>query len=160
MNIKIVPAYDLGEEIKPLFTEYTDLLIENDASFREYLAIQNYDEEVKHLEVKYGMPEGRLYLLYCEDQAAGCIGFRKLDDENCEMKRLYIRPAFRDRKLGSLLVEKLIEEAKISGYRHMLLDTLPFLDCAIQLYRKFGFYEIECYNDSPMETSIFMRLDL
>ena len=64
-------------------------------SFKKYLDIQNYDEEIEHLEMKYGMPYGRLYLIYCDEKLAGCIGLRKIDNQNCEMKRLYIRPEFR-----------------------------------------------------------------
>ena len=160
MNIKIVPAYEHHEEISTLFSEYTNMLIANDESFKKYLDIQNYDAEISHLESKYGMPEGRLYLLYCDEALAGCIGLRKIDHQNCEMKRLYVRPEFRGKRLGNRLVEKIIADAKEIGYSYMLLDTLPFLQSAIHMYQKFGFYEIEKYNDSPMDTSIYMKLDL
>ena len=76
------------------------------------------------------------------------------------MKRLYIRPEFRGQNLGKILVEKIIADAREIGYSYMLLDTLPFLQTAIHMYQKFGFYEIDSYNDSPMDTSIYMRLDL
>lgn len=160
LSIKIVPAYELKEEVRELFSEYTEMLIKNDESFRKYLDIQNYGEEIEHLEMKYGTPYGRLYLIYCDEKLAGCIGLRKIDNQNCEMKRLYIRPEFRGQKLANILVEKIIEDAKEIGYSHMLLDTLPFLESAIHIYKKFGFYEIESYNDSPMDTSIYMRFDL
>ncbi len=160
MNIKIIPAYDHPEEIGTLFSEYTNMLIAGDPSFQEYLDIQNYEEEIKHLEVKYGTPNGRLYLAYYEDQLAGCIGLRKIDDKNCEMKRLYVRPEFRGKHIGNQLIQKIIEDAKVIGYSYMLLDTLPFLESAIHMYKKFGFYEIESYNNSPMDTSIYMKLDL
>ena len=126
MGIKMVYAYNHTEEVSQLFTEYTDMLIENDSSFQKYLDIQNYSEEMEHLESKYGLPEGRLYLVYCDEELAGCIGLRKIDNQNCEMKRLYVRPKFRGRKIGNLLVEKIIDDAKKIGYSHMLLDTLPF----------------------------------
>lgn len=106
------------------------------------------------------MPEGRLYLLFYENKLAGCIGLRKIDEAACELKRLYVRPEYRGKGLSSCLVQKIIEEAKKIGYTFMLLDTLPFLQSAIHLYRKFGFYETECYNDSPMKNSIYMKLDL
>ncbi|WP_251391676.1 GNAT family N-acetyltransferase [Mediterraneibacter agrestimuris] len=160
MSIKIVPAYEQKEDVSVLFSEYTKMLIENDESFKKYLDIQNYDKEINHLEMKYGMPDGRLYLIYCDEKLAGCIGLRKIDDQNCEMKRLYIRPEFRGKKLSSILVEKVIEDAKKIGYSYMLLDTLPFLQSAVHIYKKFGFYEIESYNNSPMDTSIYMKLDL
>lgn len=124
MGIKIVSAYNKTEEVSKLFTEYTDMLIQNDSSFQKYLDIQNYSEEMEHLESKYGFPDGRLYLVYCDEELAGCIGLRKI------------------------------------GYSHMLLDTLPFLKSAIHMYKKYGFYEIDSYNNSPMDTSIYMKLDL
>lgn len=160
MEIKIVPAYKRIEEVSRLFTEYTDMLIKNDSSFQKYLDIQKYDEEIEHLESKYGLPDGRLYLAYCDDELAGCIGMRKIDNQNCEMKRLYVRDKFRGRKIGDLLVRKIIKDAKMEGYSFMLLDTLPFLQSAIHMYKKHGFYEIDSYNDSPMDTSIYMKLDL
>lgn len=160
MNIKIIPAYKNAQEVETLFSEYTDMLIAGDSSFQQYLDIQHYDEEIKHLEAKYGTPFGRLYLAYYNEELAGCIGLRKIDEQNCEMKRLYVRPKFRGKQIGNQLVRKIIEDAKEIGYSHMLLDTLPFLENAISMYRKCGFYEIESYNDSPMSTSIYMKLDL
>ena len=77
MGIKIVYAYNQAEEVGKLFTEYTDMLIENDSSFKEYLEIQNYSEEMEHLESKYGLPDGRLYLAYCDEELAGCIALFK-----------------------------------------------------------------------------------
>lgn len=160
MDIRIVSAYSHREEVSELFSEYTGMLIANEESFKDYLVLQNYEEEVSHLEDKYGMPDGRLYLLYCDGKLAGCIGLRKIDARNCEMKRLYIRPEFRGRKLGNVLVEKIIADAREIGYLYMWLDTLPFLQSAIHLYGKFGFYETGCYNDSPLRTSVYMKLDL
>lgn len=160
MEVTIIPAYDYSQEIGRLFSEYTEMLIAGDPGFQQYLDLQHYEEEIKHLETKYGMPYGRLYLACCGGEAAGCIGLRKIDEENCEMKRLYVRPKFRGAKIGSRLVEKIIEDAKEIGYSHMLLDTLPFLQSAIRMYRCFGFYEIGSYNDSPMDESIYMKLDL
>lgn len=157
---EIIPAYDYPREVGRLFSEYTDMLIEGDSSFQEYLNIQNYDEEVRHLEIKYGLPYGRLYLAYYEGKLAGCVGLRKIDGQNCEMKRLYVRPQFRGKYIGDHMIQKIIEDARYIGYSHMLLDTLPFLTSAIHLYRKHGFYETESYNNSPMSTSIYMRLDL
>ena len=158
MEIKF--AYQYRDEVKLLFTKYTKMLVENDPKFQEYLDLQNYDDELDHLEAKYGLPDGRLYLLFCEGKAAGCIGLRKIDEESCELKRLYVRPEFRNQGLGSALVEKIINDARKVGYSQILLDTLPFLESAIRMYHSFGFYEIESYNNSPMDTSIYMRLDV
>ena len=160
MEISVIPAYDYPDIVGELFKEYTDMLIEGDASFKQYLDIQNYDEELLHLEVKYGMPYGRLYMAFCDGEPAGCIGLKQIDEENCEMKRLYVRPQFRGKQIGNKLIQKIIEDAKEIGYSCMLLDTLPFLKSAIHMYKKWGFYEIDSYNDSPMDTSIYMKLEL
>lgn len=160
MDINILPAYDRHEEIGMLFSEYTDMLAKGDPAIWQYLQIQNYEKEIKNLGLKYGPPEGRLYLACQEDSPAGCIGLRKIDSENCEMKRLYVRPAYRGRQIGSRLVRRIVEDAKEIGYRHMLLDTLPFLNDAVRMYKHLGFYEISRYNNSPMKGSIYMKLDL
>lgn len=160
MNVKIVPAYNYPEEISDLFSEYTNMLTKSDSSFQEYLALQHYERELENLEAKYGPPDGRLYLALYGEKAAGCIGLKKIDDRRCEMKRLYVRPQFRGRKIGEQLVRKIITEAGEIGYSQMLLDTLPFLENAVRMYKKLGFYTTERYNDSPMSASIYMKLDL
>lgn len=160
MDIKTIYAYDHPAEIRKLFSEYTEMLIKGDSSFKEYLDIQNYDEELEHLDEKYGLPDGRLYITYCDGEPAGCIGLRRIDERSCEMKRLYVRPKFRDKHIGFQLAKKIIDDAKQIGYSCMLLDTLPFLKDAVRMYKDFGFYEIPCYNDSPMDTSIYMKLEL
>lgn len=81
MSIKILLAYDFPEEIKSLFLEYTGILIEGDASFKKYLEIQNYDDELEHLEKKYGLPDGRLYIAYYNNAVAGCISLKKIDEK-------------------------------------------------------------------------------
>lgn len=160
MTVELISGYDSPEEIRALFAEYTQMLILEDETFKDYLAIQNYDKELEHLEEKYGEPDGRLYLARVDGETAGCIALRKIDMENCEMKRLYVRDLFWGHHVGDTLVQRIIEDAKQAGYRHMLLDTLPFLHSAIHLYKRYGFYEVESYNDSPMSASIYMKLDL
>ena len=91
MKIKIKPAYNDSDEIKKLFLEYTDMLVKDDPDFAKYLEVQHYHIELEQLEVKYGMPYGRLYIVKADDKTAGCIGLRKIDEDNCEMKRLYIK---------------------------------------------------------------------
>lgn len=81
MDIKIIPAYAYPLETAALFSEYTDMLIANDSTFQQYLDIQNYEKEIEHLEEKYGMPFGRLYLAYDKDKLAGCIGLRKINEQ-------------------------------------------------------------------------------
>ena len=160
MSLEMVLAYDRPEEIRALFSEYTAMLVENDPAFKAYLAIQRYDEDVLHPEKKYGWPDGRLYAALWDGQPVGCIGLKKIDGQCCELKRLYVRPAFRHRHIARQLVERVINDAKTIGYDCIRLDTLPFLQDAIRLYKAYGFYEIPRYNDSPMDTSIYMKLDL
>ena len=160
MALDIVLAYDRQNHVRELFGEYMDMLLEGDPTFAEYLKIQNYDDELKNISHKYGLPDGRMYLVYCDGTLAGSIAMRKLSDENCELKRLYIKPEFRRQGIARELLRRLISDAKQIGYQYMLLDTLPFLQTAIGMYKRMGFYEIDRYNDSPMDTSIYMKLDL
>ena len=78
-ELKLVYAYDRPREVGELFKEYTDMLIEGDSDFAEYLKIQKYDKELENPASKYGMPEGRLYLAYVGEELAGCVGLKKLD---------------------------------------------------------------------------------
>lgn len=147
-------------EIQQLFCEYTQELINSEEEFREYLELQNDESELNNLSTKYGAPEGRLCLITIDGKSAGCIALRKMENNFCEMKRLYIRPFYRSLGLAASLVHKIIDDAMEIGYQAMLLDTLPSLDAAIRLYKKFGFYEVACYNNSPIKGTVFMRLDL
>ena len=160
MDVSFVSGLEHPREIAALFDEYTAMLVAGDASFAAYLALQRYDDELLHLERKYGGPGGRLLLALCGGEAAGCIALHPLDATRCELKRLYVRPAFRGRGLGRLLSERIIADAREIGSREMLLDTLPFLTEAVALYRSLGFEEIPQYNDSPMTEAIYLRLEL
>ena len=160
MSLSIVPAYDHLADIRQLFSEYTQMLVEGDPSFQKYLKIQHYEDELNNPIEKYGSPDGRLYIALMDGAPAGCIALRRIDAQSCEMKRLFVRPAHRDKGIGSQLVHTIINDARTIGYRRMLLDTLPFLERAIQMYQKLGFREIPMYNDSPMSSSIYMQLDL
>ena len=148
MNISIDLAYEQEEIVRKLFLEYTKMLIDNDKTFGEYLKLQSYDRELNNLKEKYGLPFGRLYLAYIDNEVAGCIALKRIDKNNCEMKRLYVKEKYRGKKIASKLVDKIIEDSKFIGYKYMLLDTLPFLKSAINLYKQKGFYEISAYNRS------------
>lgn len=160
MQIQIIPAYSSPDEVRKLFEEYTQLLISGDPQFRAYLQLQNYEEEIAHLEEKYGRPGGRLYLAQIDGKTVGCIGLRRMDDSRCEMKRLYVRPRYRGLGVGRMLTEQILADARNIGYRQILLDTFPFLDTAVSMYRRMGFLEIPRYNNSPMDSTIFMALEL
>lgn len=160
MGLTFEPAYDDRAEILSLFQEYTDMLVRESPTFARYLSIQHYDAEVADLRRKYGEPDGRLYLARWEGEAAGCVALHRLNSESCELKRLYVRPAFRGRGIAGALVKRILADAQEIGYRNMKLDTLPFLTAAIAMYRKLGFYDIPCYNDSPLPETIYMQLEL
>ena len=158
--MEFVNGLDHPGEIGELFREYTDMLVEGDPKFADYLALQDYDEELRHLGNKYGPPRGKLILAREDGKPAGCIALKEMDAERCELKRLYVRPAYRRRGLARRLTEMDVAAAREMGYREMLLDTLPFLQAAQALYRSVGFREIERYNDSPMDGATYMKLEL
>lgn len=161
MSLQFFPAFDHPEIVRELFIEYTDMLVAGDPAFSAYLMdIQHFDEEIRHLEGKYGPPEGRLYLVYWDGNLAGCAALKKVDEKNAEIKRLYVKPAFRGHRIGESMVHRLIADAREIGYASLLLDTLPFLRTAIEMYRRLGFYEIPSYNGSPMENLLYMKYDL
>ncbi len=160
MEIEIKLAYDRKREIRELFSEYTNMLIDMDTQVAEYLSVQNYEDELENLSVKYGMPYGRLYIAEVGGEPAGCVALRKLDHDNGEIKRLFVRPSFRGNKIGNQLMELVLEEAKKVGYKSVYLDTLPFLKEAIHMYEKLGFCQIDSYNNSPMESAVYMKKEL
>ena len=161
MDIRFVDGCARPAAVGLLFQEYTDMLLAENPAFAKYLQLQNYDQELLHLEAKYGPPGGRLYLLVTpEGEAVGTGALRPLEGGLCELKRLYIRPAFRGQGLAEQTVRRLIGDARALGYRRMVLDTFPFLAGAIHLYRKLGFREIPSYNGAPMPDLIYLGLDL
>ena len=140
------------EVARKLFEEYA-------AWVEISLCFQNFDQELAGLPGDYTPPSGRLLLAYEEDQLAGCIALRELENGACEMKRLYLRPSFRGKGLGRELAEKIIDEARRIGYKRMCLDTLPGrMDQALSLYRSLGFKEISPYYVNPVEGATFMEL--
>ena len=136
--------------------------------FREYetslgldLCFQGFEDELKALPGKYAPTEGRLFLALDEEQIAACIALRKLDTGICEMKRLFVREAFRSTGLGRMLIEKLLIEGRSAGYQKMRLDTYPQkMAKAVKLYQSYGFREIPPYYDNPYDGVVFMELDL
>ena len=146
--ITIAPADDLTI-VRELITEYAN-------SLGVDLSFQDLDHELSTLDTFY-----ELILLACdEDRAAGCVALRRIDNEICEMKRLYVRSAFRGMNLGRELAQRIIDAGRARGYKRMRLDTLPTMSAAIPLYRSLGFVEIEPYRFNPVAGTRFMELSL
>ena len=159
-SVTIEPAYGALEEVRALFAAYTAMLVDCAPSFQRYLDIQHYDDEARDPTAKYGPPDGRLYLARLDGRAVGCVALRRLDGERCEMKRLYVRPECRGRGIARRLIRQITGDARRMGFRRLLLDTLPALEEAVRLYRRLGFSEIPCYNDSPVASTLFFQLEL
>ena len=139
--------------------------------FREYaeglgvdLCFQNFEAELAGLPGDYGAPGGRLVLAFVDGATAGCGALRGLVDVDyanaCEMKRLYVRPAFRRFGLGRILAQALIDQAREAGYSCMLLDTLDDMEAARGLYEVLGFEEIPPYYFNPIAGAHYLKVDL
>jgi ribosomal protein S18 acetylase RimI-like enzyme len=154
--MKLIQAESLEEvrSTRELFEEYAAWLGLD-------LCFQNFDKELAELPGDYVPPSGRLFLAIENDQIAGCVAVRKIADDTCEMKRLYVRPAFRGLGLGRRLIETVIDVAREIGYQRMRLDTLPGkMDQAIAMYCSLGFKNIKPYYDNPVAGAAFMELEL
>jgi putative acetyltransferase len=148
-----------------LISEESELLNEVRILFREYemelnedLCFQSFEAELKDPLKKYGPPLGVLYLALWNHEVAGCIALMPLPDGvSCEMKRLYVRPQYRQHKIGKALVQHILQDAKKLGYAVMKLDTLIKLQPAIALYQQFGFTETTAYYQNPLPGVVYME---
>ena len=148
-----VPAAEEIPLVAALFREYAD-------SLGVDLSFQGFDAELAALPGEYAPPRGALLLAIAGSEAAGCVGIRPLDGDACELKRLYVRPAFRAGGLGRALTLAAIEEGRRLGHARMRLDTLPSMGAARRLYASLGFREIEPYRFNPVEGTQFLELTL
>jgi putative acetyltransferase len=143
----------LWETARELVREYA-------ASLNVNLDFQNFDEELLHFENEYAPPTGTFLLARQNNEFLGCGAFRRFSASDCEMKRLYVRPAGRNLGLGRRLALALIIEAKSLGYKRMVLDTLPTMQSAQALYQSLGFQPTEPYRYNPIQGTSFLKLEL
>jgi ribosomal protein S18 acetylase RimI-like enzyme len=135
--------------------------------FQEYqqglgvdLSFQDFASELESLPGAYALPRGRLLLARDGVRVVGCVALRPLQNDTCEMKRLYVRSGNRASGVGRHLVERVIEQARAVGYTQILLDTLPTMAGAQRLYEQLGFVDVPPYRHNPIEGTRFLGLDL
>jgi putative acetyltransferase len=140
-----------------IFREYAELLGVD-------LCFQNFEAELAGLPGEYAPPAGALLLAYVDGALAGCGAFRPLHDADyanaCEMKRLYVRRAFRRFGLGRQIAQALMDTALHAGYSAMLLDTLDDMEAARELYATLGFEEIPPYYYNPIPGAHYLKAQL
>ncbi len=154
------------QRFQELFAEYQAWDIEMSGRMGlnvETLLDFGYKESVHELVAEFAPPSGRLLLASFDGQVAGCAGLRRLSPEIGEMKRVYVRPAFRRKGLGRELIDAVIAAARLIGYRKLRLETASFMEGAQALYRSVGFDLIEPYREIPdvmKHLGVFMELNL
>lgn len=138
---------------KLLFREYVDSL-----DFE--LSFQDVAGELAIIDQQFNRPTGALLLAYHEDIAVGCSGVRRIDEKVAELKRMYVRDAYKGQRIGVQLLERSIKAARDIGYQQIRLDTINSMTRALALYRSFGFYEIPAYRFNPLEGAVYMEKGL
>lgn len=148
---------ELFEAVREIFREYAQGLAID-------LRFQNFDAELAALPGEYAAPQGALLLAFVGTEIGGCGALRRLAEVDvanaCEMKRLYVRPAFRRLGLGRVIAQGLIDRATHAGYSAMLLDTLDEMEAARGLYASLGFEEIAPYYFNPIAGAHYLKVDL
>ncbi len=157
--VELIVAQDADElaGARALFQEYA-------AQLGVDLDFQHFDAELTDLPGDYGAPRGTLLLALVDGELAGCCALRPIDDVDysnaAEMKRLYVRKAFRGFGLGRQLAEAILETAIQIGYTCVLLDTLDDMESARALYEDLGFEEIPPYYHNPLPGAHYLKVDL
>ena len=160
-----IPDIRLVEVDTPALLDATrDIFREYAAGLGVDLCFQNFDLELAGLPGEYAPPAGSLLMAVVDGQLAGCGALRPLADVDyanaCEMKRLYVRRAFRGFGIGRVMAQALIDRARSAGYSNMLLDTLDDMESARGLYETLGFEEIPPYYFNPIPGAHYLRADL
>ncbi|MCC6286672.1 MAG: GNAT family N-acetyltransferase [Chitinophagaceae bacterium] len=150
ITFKIAAADNEFSDAKNLFLQYAQSL-DIDLSF------QGFENELTIIATQYNKPTGAVLLAYKDDVAIGCAGIRQFDKDVAELKRMFVQPQYRQFKIGKHLMEMAIDAAKVLGYKSIRLDTLPHMTNALNLYRSFGFYEIQAYRFNPREDAVYME---
>jgi ribosomal protein S18 acetylase RimI-like enzyme len=122
------------------------------------LGFQEFDRELAELPGAYAPPRGALLVARRGGETIGCVGLRPLDEQRCELKRLYVRPVARGGGTGRALTEAALAEARRLGYRRVLLDTLPGMEAAQRLYVELGFRDVAPYRPNPVDGARFLEL--
>jgi putative acetyltransferase len=141
------------EAARALFQEYADGL-------RISLGFQGFAAELAGLPGQYAPHRGRLLSASEKGEAIGCVALRPISDSVGEMKRLFVRPAFRGQGIGRKLAEQIVVEGRTIGFAVIRLDTLPAMNTATRLYASLGFVRCAPYYDTPLQETIFMELNL
>ncbi len=145
------------DAVRAIFLEYAESLDVD-------LEFQGFGEELAQLPGDYAEPRGQLLLAEVDGSIAGCCAMRPLDNVDyanaCEMKRLYVRKAFRGFGLGRQLAEAILDAARRAGYACILLDTLDSMESARALYAELGFAEIPPYYHNPLVGSHYLKADI
>jgi len=153
LNVLHATTPDHVENARALFKEYA-------SSLGVDLSFQDFERELTDLPGEYSEPQGCILLAFHDSDLVGCVALRPLSSDICEMKRMYVRPAFRRQRIGWALALDVIAEARKWGYKKMRLDSLPAMREAQALYRSLGFREISAYRLNPIKGSVFMELEL
>ncbi len=146
------------------FQDVCALFMEYAATLKIDLCFQNFNQELAGLPGEYSPPRGTLLLATVDGELAGCCAMRPLDTVDypnaCEMKRLFVRPAFRGLRLGRRLAEGILDAAHLAGYNRILLDTLDEMESARALYQELGFEEIPPYYFNPIAGAHYLKAEL
>ena len=156
LKIYPVKTYDDIEVVRVILGEYLACRKSNDSIFPKEL--QAFRKQIAELPAEFAEPRGCLLLAECDGQLVGCVCLRDLGESICEIKRLYVKPKWRNQGIGKALSKEVIKKAKEIGYAHMRIDT--FDDAAKKLYASIGFKRIQPYRYNPIEGVEFMELKL